>query len=110
MRPMRICFEHSRRIEVPHRCPIHDIQAVGPEDRKVDGCIDLFHEAGLLGAGADPRVNGERADDSLHEEFAGKGENNDIEGHEGDVTGTFAILSQAAGAADGVGRYEGVGR
>jgi hypothetical protein len=105
MRPMRICFEHSRRVEVPHRCPRHDIQAVRPKDRKVDGCIDLFHEAGLLGAGADPSVNGERADDSLHEEFAGKGENDDIEGHEGEVTGTFPILCRGVGAADGVGRY-----
>lgn len=105
MRPMRICFEHSRRIKVPHRCPKHDIQAVGPKDRKVDGRIDLFHEAGLLGAGVDPSVHGERADDSLHEEFAGKGENDDIEGHEGEVTGTFPILCRGVGAADGVGRY-----
>lgn len=107
--PMRICFKHGRRVEVPYRCPRHNVETIRSKYGKVDGCVDLLHKAGLFSAGADAEVDCQRADEALHEEFPRKGENNDVEGHEGEVTRPFAILCRCIWAADGVDRYQRVG-
>lgn len=102
---MRVRFEHGRRVEIPDRSSRHHVQAKRPEYRKVDCCVDLLHEAVLLGAGADAEVDGERANNSLHEELAGEGEDDNIECHKGEVARPFAILCRGSRASDGVCGY-----
>ena len=72
MRPMGIPLEHPRCVEIPHRRPAHHEETKGAEDGEIHGCVELFHEAVLLGARADIEVQGERAQELLHEKFAGE--------------------------------------
>ena len=103
-------FKHSRRIEIPDRSPTHHVKPQWSEDGKVHGSVDLFHEAVLLGAGTDAVIQGHGADESLHQEFAGKGEDNDIECHECEVFGSLAIVGHIMVKPGVVGDERVVGR
>jgi hypothetical protein len=74
----------------------------------------LFHEPTLLGATLDTCVDCYRANKALHAELAGQSQDNRIEGHEGDVFGSFAELCNVANMRwEGIcafdGRWVGVG-
>lgn len=109
-------LEHGRGVEVPDIRPAHDVQTERAEDRKVHGRVDLFHEASDLGLGADPAVDRPRADDPLHQEFAREGQEDGVEGDEGEVllalaihdrltrVARFATVRQEDGAMHRIGR------
>ena len=65
----------------------------------------------MLCARADPAVDRERPDETLHEELAGEGQDDDVEGHEGEVAFTLAIVRWGVRVrADIVGNELVVGR
>ncbi len=100
---VRETFKHALGVEIPDRRPGHDVEAQGAEDEKVHGRVDLLHEAVLLRAGFDARGEGERANQALHEEFPCEGEDDDVEGYEGEVAGAFAVVGWCGRVMDGVG-------
>ena len=103
---VRVVLEHGPGIEIPDRRPTHDVETEGSKDREVHGGVDLFHEPGLFGPGVDAARLCQRADEPLHEEFAGEGEDDDVEGDEGEVAWSFAVLGWGVGTTEGVGGDE----
>lgn len=101
---MRVCLKHASRVEVPDRRPSHDIQSKWTEDGKVHGRIDLFHEARLFRPSSDPTGNCHWADEALHEKLAGEGEDDDIEGHKGEIATSLAILHWVRGRRESLSR------
>lgn len=83
---------HAGGVEVPHRRPAHDIHAPRPGDAEVDGGVHLFHEAGQLAARLEAGVARQGPQELLHDELAREGQEDDVEGDEGDVPGTLAVL------------------
>lgn len=97
MRAMREPFEHAHRVEVPHRRPGHDVQPQRTEDGKIHGGVDLFHKAVLLCARPDLKADGQGADEALHEQLTREREHDDVKGHKGEVSPTFAIVLRSGG-------------
>lgn len=102
MCPVRKSFKHAGSIKVPHGCAGHDIQSERPKDEKIHGRVDLFHESVLLDAGAHVAIDSERAYHALHEKFAGKGEDDSVEGNKGEVTRAFPVMGRGTGVEAGV--------
>ena len=98
---VRVRLVQTDRVKVPDGGPAHDIHAPGARAAKVDGRVQLLHEAGLLGPRPKPCLLGQRAQELLHDEFAGEGQDDGVEGHEGDVPETLAIMGELVGAGDG---------
>ena len=114
MGAVREVLKHARGVEIPHGGPRHNEEAVGSEEEEVHGRVDLFHESRLFRTRANAEVEGHWTDESLHEEFAGEGEHDDVEGHEGKIARTFAIVCRRAWVAgvrgnERIGGREGVG-
>lgn len=115
MRAVRKPLVHARRVEIPHGAAAHDPDAEGPVDPKVQRGVGLLHEAGLLRAPADAEGNGHGADQALHAEFAREGEDDDVEGDEGEVARAFAVVCGGVGVEadgfcdEGVVGIEGIG-
>lgn len=101
MRLVREVLIHSTRVEVPHRGPAHDVHARGAEEAKVEGGIHLLHIAGLLSAGLEPGTAGHRAQNLLHDELAGEGQDDRVEGDKGDIPATLSILGEFIGVRHG---------
>lgn len=87
---------HAAGVEVPDRGAAHDVHAQGPEDGEVDGRVALLHEAGLL-ALAEAGAAGNGAEHLLHDELAGEGEDDSVEGDKGHVPGALVVLDVAVG-------------
>ena len=92
---------HAVRVEVPDGGAAHDVHAGGTQDAKVDGRVHLLHVAGLLAARLEAVPLGHRTQDLLHDELAREGQDDGVEGDEGDVPETLAILGDFVGARDG---------
>lgn len=45
---VRETLKHGICVEVPDWRTVHDVQAKGTENGKVDGSVELLHESGLL--------------------------------------------------------------
>lgn len=93
---MRESFVHARRVEIPDRRPAHDEQPQGAENAKVDGGVELFHEPTHLPLLAYPQPNGQGTNEALHEKLAGEGEDDGVEGDEGEVLRALAVLRDMA--------------
>lgn len=89
---MREALIHASSVEVPNRCTVHDVHAPGPCAAKVDGRVHLFHETRLLALRAQASVTGQGSEELLHNELAGKGQDNGIERHQSNVPRALAIL------------------
>src|ERR1700759_5014834 len=89
------CLIHGSSVKIPNRGSAHDIQSKRTKYSKVHGSVCLFHKTGLFAAGPDAAVDCKRTKETLHEELAGKGENNCIKSHKGKVLGAFAILNRS---------------
>jgi hypothetical protein len=89
---VRIPVVQAVRGEVPHGRLRHDVHADGAHDAEVQRRVGLLHEAGLLAAAADAGGTGPRAEDLLHDEFAREGEDDGVEGEEGDVPFSLSVL------------------
>ena len=100
---VRVVLEHGTGIKIPDGGPTHNVETKGPKDREVHGGVDLFHEAGLFGTGVDAARLRKGTDESLHEEFTGEGEDDDVEGNEGEVAWSLAVLGRSKGTMPGVG-------
>ena len=98
---VREVFVEGACVEIPNRRPAHDVHACGPQDAKVDGRVHLLHVAGLLAARLEAVPLGHRTQDLLHDELAREGQDDGVEGDEGDVPETLAILGDFVGARDG---------
>lgn len=83
---------HARGVKVPHRCLAHDVHAPRAAKSEVDGGVHLFHETGLFALGLDTSVACQGLEQLLHDEFAGKGQDNNVEGHKSDIPWPLAIL------------------
>lgn len=94
MRPVWKPLKHTGGVEIPDRRPAHYVKTEWTKDGKIHGCVDLFHEAVLLGSRMDTAPDCNWADETLHEELAGKGKNNDVETDKGKVVGTFAVVGR----------------
>ena len=55
-------------------------------------------------------MQGHRTDESLHEEFAGEGENDNVEGYKSKVFGSFAVVGYVTAMGGVVGDVRMVGR
>lgn len=108
VRPVREVFVHANGVEVPDRRSRHDIDAKGTVDAEVQRCVGLFHEAGLLVAILDAKVQGNGPDESLHAEFAGETQDDDVEADKGKVPAAFSIVCRRIGVFAYVGRDERV--
>ncbi|KAL8371345.1 hypothetical protein RB595_001256 [Gaeumannomyces hyphopodioides] len=95
---------HAAGVEVPDRGAAHDVHAGGPEDAKVDGRVGLLHEAGLFAPRAHAGVAGKGPQQLLHDELAGEGQDDGVEGDEGDVPAALAVLARAGVAGLGLER------
>lgn len=96
MRSMRKSFVHPRRVEIPDRGPAHDKEAKRAEDGEVDGGVELLHKSVHLTLVPYAKPDRKWTNESLHEELAGKGKNDGVEDHEGEVLRSFAILRDIA--------------
>ena len=83
---------HAHRVKVPDGRVVHHVQAIGAKNAEVDGAICLLKEAVLFRARGDLAEAGDGAEGALHDEFAGEGEDDDVEGHEGEIFASFAIV------------------
>ena len=101
VRSMRVPLEHSRHVEVPYRRAGHHVQSQWAEDSKIHGRVNLLHEAGYLRPATHAAVDSPRADEPLHEELAGEGQDDCIEGYEGEVEGPLAVHCGARGVIFG---------
>ena len=90
--PMRKPFEHARRVEIPHRRPGHHVEPQWTKDSEIDCRVGLFHEAVLLCPTAYVPVSCQWAEVALHNEFAGEGQNDNVETHEGEIQRTLAVI------------------
>lgn len=97
VRLVRVSDPHCVCVKVPDRGVVHDIQSNRARDTKVHCSVDLFHEAILFCALVDAAVDCPWSDDALGEEFAGKGQNDNVECHECKVGNTFVVLGPSAG-------------
>ena len=68
----------------------------------------MLHEPILLGSGADAVGDGQRADQALHQEFSGEGEDNDVEGDKGEVVDALPVVGGRVRIMAGVSGYERV--
>jgi hypothetical protein len=82
---------HGRGVEVPQVRLAHDIEAQRAEKGEVYGGVSLFHEAGLLGARSHAVADGHGAEESLHDELAGEGEEDGVKGDEDVVIPALAV-------------------
>lgn len=85
---------HAVSVEVPDGSAAHGIQTPGSEEGKVQSRVDLLHESSLLTL-AEASAAGQRSKNLLHDELAGKGEDNGIEGNKGEVEFALAVLDAA---------------
>jgi len=92
---------HTAGVEVPDRSAAHDVHASGTENAKVQGSVHLLHVASLLSLGLNTSPARHRPEDLLHDELAGEGENDCVEGNKGNIPGTLAILWWLVGIRDG---------
>jgi len=93
---VREALVHASGVEVPDRRARHDPQTEWTEDSKVHGGVRLLHEAGLFPTALDSSADGQGSDQTLHAELASEGEDDGVEGDEGEVLATFAILCRVA--------------
>lgn len=103
---------HAAGIVIPDGGAAHDVDAGGTEEGKVDGRVRLFHETGLLGTGTNARATGQGLEELLHDELACEGEDDGVEGDEGDVVDALAIVDgRARGRGQGVvgAWFDGIG-
>lgn len=96
MRTVWEALVHARNVKVPHRRPTHHVQSQRAKEGKVHGGVELFHEAVLLRFLPNPTAGRNGSDDPLHQELAGEGEDDGVEGHKGEVLRSFAILCRIA--------------
>jgi len=66
-------------VEVPDWCMVHDIQPIWPKESVINRGIGLLHKPSDLALLVDTTSNSKGADDSLHDELAGEGEEYRIE-------------------------------
>lgn len=92
---------HPVGVEVPHRRATHDVHPRGTQEAEVDGRVELFHKAGLFGPRFQARSLSQGAEEFLHDELPGEGQDDGVEGHEGDVPETFAIPGDLVGGGGG---------
>lgn len=88
---VREVLEHGSGVEVPDIRPLHDVQAERTENTKVDRRVDLLHEPSRLALTANTTVNGEWANQLLHDELAREREHDSIECHEGNILLTLSV-------------------
>ncbi len=91
VRLVREVLVHAPGREVPDGRLAHHPQTQRTEHGEVDGRVRLLHEAGLLGPRLDARRHGCRPEHALHDELAGEGEHDGVEGDEGEVGEALAV-------------------
>lgn len=89
-------LKHSICVEVPDWRAVHDVQAKGTENGKIDGCVELFHESGLFCFSGNSEMNGKGTNHALHEKLAGEAQDNGVEGDESKIGFALAILDRFA--------------
>ena len=87
---------HALGVEVPDWRAVHDVHAQGPEDGEVDGGVELLHEARLLPSSTDAVADSDGTNNALHQELAGEGEHDHVEGDEREVFPSFPVLCDIA--------------
>ena len=88
-------LEHGRRIEEPQGASRHHVEAEGPKNRKVHGCIHLLHKPALLVSAPNACTRRQRPDEPLHKELACEAEHNGVKGDKGDIVWALAIQRRA---------------
>lgn len=91
---IRKCLVHARGVKIPNWGAVHDIQTIRAKGTEIEGGVHLFHEAILFRAGAELEPSGKGPEDALHGEFAGKGEDNNVESDKSEVFTAFAIVDR----------------
>lgn len=89
---MREELVHASCVEVPYWSSSHHIHAGWSHEAKVNGCIHLLHKARLLASRLDSADTSQGAQQLLHDEFTREGQNNRIEGHEGNIPEALTIV------------------
>lgn len=70
--PVREAFIHARGIEIPDWRPAHYVHPKRSKYSKVEGRVELFHEPTLLSSCSNATANGNRPDQTLHQELPRK--------------------------------------
>jgi len=99
---------HPNRIEVPHRRATHDPDTKRPVQRKIQRRVRLLHEPALFIPVLDPKLDRNRANESLHAELAREAQHDDVEADESKVAPAFAVVNWAIGVCADVGGDERV--
>ena len=89
---VREVLVHAIGVEVPNGCTAHNVHASGSHDTKVKGSVHLLHVASLLSARLEAGPARHGAQDLLHDKLAGEGQDDSVEGHEGNIPETLAVL------------------
>jgi hypothetical protein len=103
-------FKHRCGVKIPQRPLRHHIQSERTEDAKIDRCVELLHESRLFCPSVDASTDCKGPDHTLHEEFAGEGEDDGVECHKADIVFSFAEHVTATGdiRAQRVGEEDGM--
>lgn len=105
---MREIGEHALGVEVPNWRARHHVKSHRSKDAEVNGGVGLFHITILQVAGFHSTVDCPSTEEVLHDEFAGKGQHNDVKSHKEEVASAFAIVRRRIGAGARVGGDEGM--
>lgn len=96
MRSVGESLVHPRSVEVPHGRPAHDPQPKWTKNGEVYSGVELLHESVLFRAGLDTVALCDGKNETLHQELAGEGEDDNVEGDESEVLLAFAVLCDIA--------------
>lgn len=108
MGAIREGFVHARSVEIPDWRAIHDPQAVGTENAKVQSGVCLFHESVLFRARVQLEPARKGPKNALHDELAREGKNDNVKGDEREVLSPFAIVGGGCWISADVGRDQRV--
>lgn len=89
---VRVRLVHAARVEVPHGCAAHDVHTHHAQRTRVQGHVNLLHEANLLATGPHTAPPCQWPDQLLHDELARERKHHRVEGHKGKVPASLCIL------------------
>lgn len=95
---VREVLVHARGVEVPDGRAAHNVHTNGSHESKVQGRVHLLHVPSLLSARLEAGPARHGAQNLLHDELAGEGEDDGVEGHQGNIPETLAVLRDLIGA------------
>lgn len=94
---VREVLVHADGVEVPDGRAAHNVHTNGSHNSKVESRVHLLHVPSLLSARLEAGPARHGAQNLLHDELAGEGQDDGVEGYKGNVPEAFAVLRDLIG-------------